>query len=62
MHPDPGDPAIQPLDADSRHAITDLFEWLVAEVVKNGADGDRIAAALEQARKRPRTYWPSVCG
>ena len=31
------------------HAITDLFERLVAEAVKSGADDDCIAAALEQA-------------
>jgi hypothetical protein len=30
---------------DSGHAITDLFERLVAEVVKSGADDDCIAAA-----------------
>ena len=34
---------------DPGHATTDLFKRLAAEAVKSGADGDRIAAALEQA-------------
>jgi hypothetical protein len=43
------DPAIQPLDSDPGQPITDLFERLVAEAAQRGADGDRIAAALDQA-------------
>jgi hypothetical protein len=49
MRPDPVDPVIQSPNAGSGHAISDLFERLVAEPVKHGADDDRIAAALEQA-------------
>ena len=49
MWPDPGDPVIQSPDGDSGHAITDLFERLVVEAVKHGADDHRIAAAFEQA-------------
>lgn len=44
-----GNPAIQPPDSDSGHAFTDLFERLVVEAVERGADGDHIAAALDQA-------------
>ena len=36
-------------EGDSGHAITDLFERLVAEAVKREAQDDSIAAALEQA-------------
>jgi hypothetical protein len=46
---DPGESVIQSPEGDSGHAITDLFERLIAEAVKHGADDDRIVAALGQA-------------
>jgi Family of unknown function (DUF5677) len=39
---------MQSPDSDSGHAITNLFQRLVAEAVERGADGDRITVALEQ--------------
>jgi hypothetical protein len=43
------DPGSRQREADSGHAIEDLFNRLVVEAVERGADSDRIAAALDQA-------------
>lgn len=62
-----GEFVVQSPEGASGHAITDLFERLVAEAAKSGADDDCIAAALnttqaaaEALAERLRTFAPRM--